>query len=267
MIIEDFFLRALLAGVGVSLATGPIGCFMVWRRLAYFGETIAHSALLGVTLGYIFEVDRVVGIVVVTILISLLLIALQKNRLLANDTLLAILSHAALSSGLVIISLIVGLRLDLMGFLFGDILAVSTQDLVWIYGSTAVSLLILAFIWRPLLAITVHEDLAVAEGVPAAGTRLIFMVLLALTIALSMKIVGILLITSLLIIPAATARSFVRSPEQMAVAAAGLGAVAVGIGLTASLYLDTPSGPSVVVAATGLFLISHIRYTRTATSR
>ncbi|MBF0447455.1 MAG: metal ABC transporter permease [Magnetococcales bacterium] len=259
MILDDFFLRALLAGIGVALATGPMGCFMVWRRMSYFGETMAHSALLGVALAFLFEIDLILGVILVTTLIALLLAVMQQNRLISNDTLLGILSHSSLSIGLVTISMMAWLRMDLLAYLFGDILAVSQSDLYWIFVGAALCLSMLALIWRPLLAVTVHEELARAEGVPTQAVRLAFKLLLAFMIAIAMKIVGILLITSLLIIPAATARRFVITPEQMAVGAALIGCGSVGIGLTSSLYFDTPSGPSIVVSATLFFIISHLR--------
>ncbi|MBF0359261.1 MAG: zinc ABC transporter permease subunit ZnuB [Magnetococcales bacterium] len=260
MIIDDFFWRAVLAGVGVALATGPMGCFMVWRQMSYFGETMAHSALLGVALAFLFEIDLTLGVVLVTAIIAILLAAMQKNPLISNDTLLGILSHSALSIGLVTISMMAWLRIDLLSYLFGDILAVTSDDLIWIYTGATMCLAILALIWRPLLAVTLHEELAMAEGVNSKLVRVTFMLLLAFMIAIAMKIVGILLITSLLIIPAATARRFVNTPEQMAIVAGIIGCCAVGAGLAGSLSFDTPSGPSIVVGAMLLFILSHMHH-------
>ncbi|MBF0446020.1 MAG: metal ABC transporter permease [Magnetococcales bacterium] len=259
MSIDDFFWRAILAGIGVALVTGPMGCFMVWRQMAYFGETMAHSALLGVALAFLFEIDLTIGVIFVTTLIALLLAAMQQNRLISNDTLLGILSHSSLSIGLITISLMAWLRIDLMAYLFGDILAVTGEDLIWIYAGTIICLAILATIWRPLLAVTVHEELAIAEGVNSKLARVTYMLLLAFMIAIAMKIVGILLITSMLIIPAATARRYVSTPEQMAVLAAIIGCLAVGVGLAGSLSFDTPSGPSIVVGAMLLFALSNLQ--------
>lgn len=207
---------------------------------------------MGVALG----VQPTFGVIASSLAIALLLIALQHGRQMSSDTLLGILSHSALSVGLVAISLMASLRIDLMGYLFGDILAVGTGDLLSIYIGGAVVLVALGAIWRPLLAITIDEDLARAEGVPALAVRLAFTALIALVIAIAMKIVGILLITSLLIIPAAAARRFATTPEGMAFGAAAIGVVSVLLGLFGSLGFDTPSGPSVVVAAVTLFAIS-----------
>ncbi len=260
--LDDFLVRAMVAGVGVAIVAGPLGCFIVWRRMAYFGDTMSHSALLGVALGFLVNIQPMVGVVVVTMFIALVLISLQQRPWLSSDTLLGILSHSALSLGLVAVGLMAWLRLDLLSYLFGDILAVTRMDILWIYAGGAAILAALLAIWRPLLASTVHEDLARAEGVPAFRVKLIFMLLIALVIALAMKIVGVLLITSLLIIPAATARRFARTPEQMAVIAALIGAVAVVLGLQGSLHLDTPSGPSIVVAAGILFALSLLPFGR-----
>ncbi|MBF0367862.1 MAG: zinc ABC transporter permease subunit ZnuB [Magnetococcales bacterium] len=252
----DFLFLAWIAGVGVAAVGGPLGCFVVWRRMAYFGDTMAHGALLGVALGFLAEIDLILGVVVVCVGIALALMLLQRRSWLAGDTILGILSHSALSLGLVGISFLNGVRIDLMGYLFGDILAVTLTDVVWIYLGGGLVLVVLRKIWQPLLAMTVHEDLARAEGVPVERIRLIFMLLIALVIALSMKIVGILLITSLLIIPPAGARNLARSPESMAAWSILIGVLAVSGGLWASFTWDTPSGPSIVVAALLLFLTS-----------
>lgn len=255
---DDFLWRALLAGLGVVALAAPLGTFVVWRRMAYFGDAMAHAALLGVVLGVVLGLDLQLGIVAVTLALALTLLLLGRHKRLASDTLLGILAHSTLSLGLVAIAFLPHLRVDLLGYLFGDILAVSHADLLWIWLGAAAALAVLAAIWRPLLAITVHEDLARVEGVPVLPVQLAFLALIALTIALAMKVVGVLLITSLLIIPAAAARRLARTPEQMAALAVAAGALAVGAGLALSLHYDTPAGPSVVVAAAAIFLIAQL---------
>lgn len=255
---DDFFTRALIAGIGVALVAGPLGCFIVWRRMAYFGDTISHSALLGVSLAFLLEINIMVGVFAVASLVSLALLALQRSGTLSSDAILGILSHSALALGLVIIAFMTWLRIDLMGYLFGDILAVSKTDIALIYGGGVAVLGLLAAIWRPLLAETASFDLARAEGMNPERARLVFMLLIAAVIAITMKIVGILLITALLIIPAATARRFSAGPEHMAVIAAGVGVAAVAAGLFGSLEFDTPSGPSIVVAALMMFLAAMV---------
>ncbi|MEN8167212.1 MAG: zinc ABC transporter permease subunit ZnuB [Pseudomonadota bacterium] len=253
---DDFLLRALAAGFGVAMVAAPLGVFVVWRRMAYFGDTLAHSALLGVALGFILGVSLNLMVIAIAICMSLLLLALQNSKQLAVDTLLGILAHSALSFGLVVISFRESIRIDLMGYLFGDILAVTTTDLLWVWGGGLLAIGTLVLIWQPLLAMTVHEELAQVEGVPVGRTRLIFMLLIAIVISVSMKIVGVLLITSMMIIPAAAARRFSHTPEQMALIAAVMGGIAVIGGLAGSWQWDTPAGPSVVVAAAMLFTVS-----------
>ncbi|GGA58083.1 membrane protein [Nitratireductor aestuarii] len=257
--LDDFFTRALIAGVGIALAAGPLGCFVVWRRMAYFGDTMAHSALLGVALAVMFQINVVAGVFVVATVASLALLLLQKQEALSTDALLGILSHSTLAIGLVMVAFMSTVRFDLMGLLFGDILAVSKLDLALIWGGGAAVLAILAWLWKPLLAATVNPEIAEAEGLRPERARIIFMLLMAAVIAIAMKVVGIMLITSLLIIPAATARRLSATPEMMAIVAALAGAVAVVVGLTGSLQFDTPSGPSIVVAALLLFLLSIAR--------
>ncbi len=254
--LDDFLFRAFLGGVGVALVAGPLGCFIVWRRMAYFGASLAHSALLGVALGFVLGVDPTLGIAAAAILLALLLVVMERQRNLPSDTLLGILAHAGLALGLVVLSFFETLRVDLMGYLFGDILAVSRGDLLWIYGGGALALGVLAVIWRGLLTATLHEELAQAEGLPVVQLRLALMLTIAIVIAIAMKIVGILLIISMLIIPAATARCFARTPEQMAVLSAVAGILAVVLGLWASLQADSPAGPSIVVSATILFSLA-----------
>lgn len=253
--LDDFFVRAMVAGVGLAVVAGPLGCFIVWRRLAYFGDTLSHSALLGVALALLFEINITASVFVVSAVVSLSLLALRRRAPLSSDALLGLLAHTALAVGLVCLAFMTWVRVDLMGFLFGDILAVSRVDIAVIYGGGIVVLGVLAAIWNKLFAATVNRELAEAEGIDPNRVELIFMLLMSLTIAISMKIVGVLLITALLIVPAATARHVARGPEQMAVIAALAGAAAVVGGLFGSLRWDTPSGPSIVVAAALLFLI------------
>jgi zinc transport system permease protein len=254
--VDAFIVRATLAGCGVAVMAGPLGCVVVWRRMAYFGDTVSHAALMGVALGLLTGVQPTIGVAATGLVVGLALLGLQSQRRLPTDTLLGILSHTFLSIGLILVSFLETVRVDLMGYLFGDILAVSRDDLVWIYVGSAIVLGVLATIWRSLIALTVHEDTAIAEGVSPLKARLAFMLIIALAVALAMKIVGVLLITALLIIPAAAARRFATSPESMAIGAVTVGLLAVMGGIAASFAWNTPSGPSIVVAAAALFLLS-----------
>jgi len=254
--LDDFFIRAVVGGIGVALLAGPLGCFIVWRRLAYFGDTLSHSALLGVAMALLLNMNITLTVFVISVAVSMLLILLQRRASLSSDALLGLLAHATLAVGLVVLAFMTWVRVDLMGFLFGDILAISVKDIAIIWGGGLIVLALVSFIWKPLLASTVSYEIAVAEGLRPDLANFLFMVLMAGVIAISMKIVGVLLITALLIIPAATARRFSGNPEIMAVMASILGAASVWLGLEGSLKWDTPAGPSIVVAALAFFIIS-----------
>lgn len=217
---------------------------------------MAHSALLGVALAFLLNLDLTLGVFVVAAVVSVALVLLQRWNTLSTDALLGILSHSTLAIGLVLVAFMSWVRIDLIGFLFGDILSVNVPDIIVIYVGGALVLAVLIAMWRPLLAATVNAELAEAEGMRPEVTRIVYMLLLAVVIAIAMKLVGVLLITSLLIIPAATARRLSATPEQMAILAALIGALAVTGGLFGSLSYDTPSGPSIVVMALILFLVA-----------
>ena len=255
----EFLLPALLAGVGIALLAGPLGSFVVWRKMAYFGDTLSHASLLGIALGFLFNINLNLALIICCLALAVILVTLQKQKVVATDTLLGILAHSALSLGLVAVSFLDNVRIDLMSYLFGDLLAVTTHDLYWIYGGGAIALAMLVVLWRPLLSMTINEDLAQVEGVNVDLMRLLLMLMVGLVIAVAMKFVGALIITSLLIIPAATARRFARSPEVMAVMASIIGILAVFGGLAMSWHYDTPAGPSVVVAAAAIFMLSQFK--------
>lgn len=252
----DLLLYASLAGYGVAILAAPLGCFVVWRRMAYFGDTLSHSALLGVSLGLLLKVNINLAVIVSSMMIAMLLVTFQEKQRIASDTLLGILAHSALSIGLVTVSFADNVRVDMMSYLFGDLLATGSSDLYWIYGGGALVLATLVWLWKPLLSMSVHAELAQVEGVPVQKLRMILTLLMALVIAVAMKIVGVLLITSLMIIPAATAQRLARTPEQMVFFSALLGIFSVSGGLAASWHFDTPAGPSVVVSSFILFLMT-----------
>ena len=253
---DDFFIRALIAGIGVSIVAGPLGCMVVWRRLSYFGDTLSHSALLGVTIAYSFSINISLSVFIVSGVIALLLLSLQKRTQLPGDALLGLLSHSTLAVGLVIIGLLSSIRFDLMGLLFGDILAVTIEDIFIIWFGGLIILGILFFIWKSLFAATVSYDLAAAEGMKPDVSNFIFTILLAGVIAISIKMIGVLLITGLLLIPAAMARNISNNPLQMIIFSVLGGILSVIIGLFSSLEFNTASGPSIVVAALILFVLS-----------
>ena len=251
---DDFLIRALVAGLLVSLVTGPLGCLVVWRRMAYFGATLSHAALLGVTMSWVMQWHPQIGILIVGALVVVILLALQRQRLLGLDTLLGILAHASLALGLILVSLQDGLQIDLMAYLMGDILTVSVHDLLWIGVGVAIILSWLAWNWDALVISSIDSDLATIGGTRVGLQEFGLLMMLSLMVAISIQIVGLLLIVSLLIIPAASARLLARSPQQMAVIASLIGGLSVTGGLAASGQWDLPAGPAIVLVASGCFL-------------
>ena len=251
--IEPFIIRAIIAGIGVATIAGAIGCFVVWRKMAYFGDSLAHSALLGVALGLVMGISTNLGTIIICSIFAILLIWLQRKKILATDTLLGILAHSALSIGMVTLSLLER-SIDLHSYLFGDILSVTSVEIYFILFGGIFVLFFLYFNWSSFVLMTIDEKLARAEGVNVMFNQLLIMLLMTIVVAVSFKIVGLLLITSLLIIPAATARQLTRSPELMAITSSFLAVIAVILGIFSSLYIDTPSGPSIVVASTLIFI-------------
>ena len=253
--LDDFLVRAALGGVGLSLATGPLGSFVVWRRMAYFGDATAHAAILGVALALATELPIGLGTLFVALAMAATVSTLSAKGW-AMDTTLGVLAHSALAAGLVAVSFIPSVRVDLSAYLFGDILAVSRADLGYIWGGAGLVLALLAWRWQALLTATMSADLAHAAGINPDRERLVLTLALAVVVAVALKVVGALLIAAMLIIPAAAARGLTRNPEGMAVVATLIGAAATLAGLWGSLHWDTPAGPSIIVAATVVFVVA-----------
>ena len=255
--LDDFLVRATLAGIGVALAAAPLGCFVVWRRMAYFGDATAHAAVLGVALSLALSMSVFAGALIVSLLMALT-VACLSGRGYAVDTLLGVLAHSALAFGLVAVSFLSGIRIDLMAYLFGDILAVSRTDLAVIWSGALLVVILMSWRWTALLTSTLNEDLAHASGINPKREQLVLTLSLAIVVAVAIKVVGVLLIAALLIIPAAAARPLCRTPERMAFAAAATGCIATFAGLRAAWQLDTPAGPSIVCVAALIFTITSI---------
>ncbi len=253
---EPFFVRALIAAAALAVIAAPLGCVVVWRRMAYVGETLAQASLLGVALGLALQINLTLAVVLAAIVAAMVLIAFGQQRLLALDSVLGLMHHATLALGVIAVSLLKGPSIDLMSFLFGDVFAVTHGDLVWIALGGGLVLAVMARLWKPLLRLSIDPDLATAEGVDPVLPKAAFDILLAVTIAVAMKIVGVLLVMAFLIVPAVAARPVARTPEAMVGVAALIGMLGVVAGLTLSLVHDTPGGPSIVLAMTVLAAIS-----------
>lgn len=252
----DFMIRAVIAGIGIALVAGPLGSIIVWRRMANFGDALAHSTLLGLCFALLLNIHVYIGLTSVCILVASALALFSKQRHLANDTILCMLAYTTLAIGLILATVLKGIRVDLLSYLYGDILSVNNTDLIWIYCVDAVVFLSLLKIWRPILSMTVHEDLARVEGVPVATMQWTLVIIMAIVFSVAMKLVGILLITALLIIPASAARQIARTPEKMAIIASIVGIISVWGGIQLSFNWDWPAGPAIVVVAMVIFVAS-----------
>ena len=256
-ITDPFIIRGILAGIAVALISGLVGCFVVWRRMSYYGESIAHSSLLGVGLGILMGIGINLGVIFTCLLFGILFLWLQQSKVLSSDTLLGVLAHLALSVGVIVISMN-RVKIDIHSFLFGDILTVTQNDLWGMYLAVLVVVIIICLNWSSLLLVTIDEDLAKAEGVNPLFINLLLTSILTIVVAVSIQIIGLLLITSMLIIPAAASRRLVNSPETMAVVATVIGILSVIIGIFLSVEIDAPSGPSIVVVSASLFFLSPV---------
>ena len=256
-ITDPFILRGILAGIAVALISGLVGCFVVWRRMSYYGESIAHSSLLGVGLAILMGVSINLGIVFTCLLFGILFLWLQHSKVLSSDTLLGVLAHLALALGIIVISLN-KIKIDIHAFLFGDILTVSSSDLWGMYLGVLIAVFLICYNWSSLLLVTIDEDLAKAEGVNTLNINLLFTSILTIVVAISIQIIGLLLITAMLIIPAAASRRLTNSPETMALVATFIGIVSVILGIMLSVEIDAPSGPSIVLVSAILFFLSPI---------
>ena len=252
--IDTFIINALIGGALVAAIAGPLGCFMVWRKMAYFGDTIAHSALMGVALGIAFDSENLIIMIATCSSVALMLLFLQRDKRFSSDTLLGILAHSSLSIGMIVISMMDHFRTDMMYYLVGDILAIITADIYTITVVVVLSAISLFFIWRPLLSLTVHEGLAQIEGVRVNLIKIVYMLLIASLVAVALKVIGVLLITALMIIPAAAARTVSNTPLQMIIFASICGILSVVGGIFSSSQWDVPTGPAIVLSATVLFL-------------
>lgn len=255
---DDFIIRAGLGGIGMALIAAPLGCYVVWQRMAYFGETIAHSGLLGVAFGLLTSINLTLGVFLAAVMVTFGLRAVERKTYLAKDTALGLIAHVVLALGLIVTSQFQSLQVDMMGLLFGDILAISKLDLILVLGGLIAIWGLIAWLWQDMMALSIDRELALAEGVRVNKVEFLLSMAIAATVALSMKLVGLLLVTAMLIIPAAGAMGLSRTPEQMVLYTALISSLSVLCGLFASFYVDIPTGPAIVVAMAFFFLLTSL---------
>ena len=261
----------LIAPLVLAVIAGPVGCLIVWRRMAYFGDAIAHSALLGVAVGLFIGFAPNIGVALISAFFAVLLVYLQHRRKLSIDTLLGILAHGALALGLLLVfwsAVETGHgvhneaehKIDphqlLETYLLGSLENISMyQNISLIIGASVIGV-ILKLIWEPLILMTLNMDLARAEGVPTLRLQYIMMGIMTSLVVMGMQITGVLFISSLLIIPAAAARQISTTPEKMIIWAIIFAFSGVSIGYLASKLADLPPGPAIISTITTIFIIS-----------
>ena len=252
----DFMGRALLAAIGMGCVSAVMGCFLLWRRMAFFGDAMAHAAVLGVALGTILQVNTYLFIALICLMTAVIVGILQQRSRIPVDTWLASISYTSLALGIIVIAKTTGIRIDTESILFGDILSVSRQDLIWIYAAVIVVWSFIIVCWQKLLMLTLDEELALTSGISVDALRLGFTFCLAIVTAVGIKASGALLLPALMILPAAAMARFSKSPEMMVAGATVISLLSVVLGIWVSFTFDTPSGPTIVVTACGFFILA-----------
>ncbi len=252
---DEILLYAMIGGLALSFITGPLGCFVVWQRMAYFGETVAHGTLLGFVLSQVTQWPLFVCVLAVAASVALVMDQLTHSKKLSSDTGLGIVAHGALAVGIVLISYFGLFNASLHTLLFGDILFIARDQILLLLGCAALFLLVMLWKWRALVAIAVDPAIAASQGVNVRMHRLALVLAIALVVAFSFQWVGVLLFAALLIVPPAAARFVSTNPTGMAVTATALCVCATQTGIQLSFVTDTATGPTIVVVALMLFVV------------
>jgi zinc transport system permease protein len=243
-LLDDFVLRASLAGLIMVVIAAPMGCLMVWQRLAFLSDTLGHAAVLGVGVGLLLQVQPIFGVLAVALVIVFSLSRVGNFDSALSETTLAIISHTGLAGGIILVGILPGPGVNLEAILFGDLLATSKSDLLSLLLTTSLLVVLLLRNWRAFVAVSVSREIAQAEGVEVRRVQLL------------MKVMGVLLIAAMLVIPTSSARLFSRSPEQMVLISGFYGLAALAGGMASSFHFDWQTGPAIVLSATLLLLLT-----------
>jgi zinc transport system permease protein len=254
--LDDFLIRAVLAGLIMVVIAAPMGCLMVWQRLAFLSDTLGHAAVLGVGLGLMLQLEPIFGVLAVALVIVFSLSRVSSFNSALSETTLAIISHTGLAGGIILVGLLPGPAVNLEAILFGDLLATTSADLLNLLLTTVLLLVLLLRHWRAFVAVSVSREIAQAEGIEVRRIQFLMYIMIALLVAVMMKVMGVLLIAAMLVIPTSSARLFSRSPEQMVYISGLYGLFALGGGITSSFHFDWQTGPAIVVSATVLLLLT-----------
>ena len=255
-LLDDFVIRALIAGIFMVSIAAPMGCLMVWQRLAFLSDTLGHAAVLGVGIGIGLQLHPMFGVLAVVLLIVLSLSRVNNFNNALSETALAIISHSGLAAGLILLGTLPNRNISLESILFGDLLATSVNDLMMIAITVAVLVFLLLHHWRSFVAVSVSREIAQAEGIEVRKTQFLMYLMIALLVAVMMKVMGVLLIAAALVIPTSSARLVSRSPEQMVLFSAIFGMGSLAGGMTSSFHFDWQTGPAIVLSAAVLLVIT-----------
>ena len=255
---DNFILLAIISGIGIAFITGLLGCFVVWKKMAYFGESLGHSAVLGIGIGLLLGIGDNIAVLLVIITFSLIVTYLQNKEAFSNDLILAVLAHGLLSIGIILISINPDPNFNLHSFLFGDILTVSLNEIFLIFLSAIFIYLIILTNWKALLITIISKDLAKSQNINNFKIELLFTFTMALAVAISIKIIGALLITSMLIIPSSCAKQLVNNPKNMVIISIIISILSILIGILCSYYFDIPSGPAIILTSFSAFFIINL---------
>ncbi|WCR53808.1 MAG: High-affinity zinc uptake system membrane protein ZnuB [Wolbachia endosymbiont of Ctenocephalides orientis wCori] len=253
---QSFFINSLVAVIIISLVTGALGSFMIWQRLSYLGDSLSHSSLLGIALALIFKISPSISIMLIAIIFAVLL-SLNFNRLYSADTILNIVTNVVLSSSLILMSFLPSGNNSIINSLFGDILTLDQSDIILIFLTSIVVTVVLIFRWRYWLMISINQDLAIVEGININFVRLEFLVTLAIFIAVSAQLIGILLIAAFLLIPAASARLISKTPMQMIIVATFFSVISGISGLILSAGFDLLTGPAIILTSAVYLILAY----------
>ena len=255
-LLDDFVVRSVIAGLLMITIAAPMGCLMVWQRLAFLSDTLGHAAVLGVGLGLWLQLHPMVGVlaVVVLIVISLSRVVSFNNAL--SETTLAVISHSGLAAGLILLGTMPSQTISLESILFGDLLATTVTDLGLIFATVVILVFLLLQHWRSFVAVSVSREVAQAEGIEVRRLQFLMYLMIALLVAVMMKVMGVLLIAAVLVIPTSSARLLSKSPEQMVLISALFGAASLGGGMLSSFQFDWQTGPAIVLSAAVLLIVT-----------
>jgi zinc transport system permease protein len=255
---QDLWIFPLVGGILLAIMAAPLGCLMVWKRVAFFSDTLAHALLLGVALHFLVQLPLLLSLAGTAVLFSTLLALIYRRKQIPPDSFLVLLSQGGLALSILLMNFADLSSVELLIYLLGDILILQGTDLLWMLGATFLVSATLWKLWPLCLSMIAHEDLAAIEGVPVTRIQLLLFILMGFFMALSLKFTGALLLSTFLIAPPLSARSFAKTPEQMVGGAIVVGILSTCLGLICSFTLNLPTGPSIVLCLLGFWGVSHV---------